>query len=163
MFPFAVFCSCCFFWFAFASCCFGSALLRFCFVVAYASLRFAFAFLRLVRRTDGRNGPTDGRTDGWIYVPTGGLSIQGWLDLNPENMAAVFCANGKARTSVLLACYLRFEGEESTAMEAYRRVWAKRDPEQEPEQASRNREEWDGCEGILVVLLRVFFSFWGAL
>ncbi|CAN0526119.1 unnamed protein product [Ectocarpus sp. 8 AP-2014] len=49
-------------------------------------------------------------------------------------MAAVFCANGKARTSVLLACYLRFEGEESTALEAYRRVWAKRDPEQKPEQ-----------------------------
>ncbi|CBN77967.1 conserved unknown protein [Ectocarpus siliculosus] len=61
-------------------------------------------------------------------------SIKGWLDLDPENMAAVFCANGKARTSVLLACYLRFEGEESTALEAYRRVWAKRDPEQKPEQ-----------------------------
>ncbi|CAM9520637.1 unnamed protein product, partial [Pylaiella littoralis] len=62
-------------------------------------------------------------------------SIKGWLDLNPQNMAAMFCANGKARTSVLLACFLRFEGEESTALEAYRRVWAKRDPEQEPEQA----------------------------
>ena len=76
-----------------------------------------------------------------MVVPTGWILLQGWLDLNPENMAAVFCANGKARTSVLLACFLRFEGEESTAMEAYRRVWAKRDPEQEPEQASLIRGE----------------------
>lgn len=49
-------------------------------------------------------------------------------------MAAIFCGNGKARTSVLLACYLRFEGEEASSLDAYRRVWAKRDPEQNPEQ-----------------------------
>lgn len=61
---------------------------------------------------------------------------QGWLDLHPSNMAAVFCANGKARTAVLMACFLRFEGEESSTLEAYQRVWAKRDPEQDPEQAS---------------------------
>lgn len=73
---------------------------------------------------------------------------QGWLDLDPENMAAVFCANGKARTSVLLACLLRFEGEESTALEAYRRVWAKRDPAQEPEQV-RCRETRRERVGVL--------------
>lgn len=61
---------------------------------------------------------------------------QGWLDLHPSNMAAVFCANGKARTAVLMACFLRFEGEEPSTLEAYQRVWAKRDPELEPEQAS---------------------------
>lgn len=63
-------------------------------------------------------------------------ATQGWLDLDPENMAAVFCANGKARTSILLACFLRFEGEEATALDAYKRVWAKRDPEQDPEEVS---------------------------
>ncbi|CAM9203307.1 unnamed protein product, partial [Ascophyllum nodosum] len=65
-------------------------------------------------------------------------SIKGWLDLDPSNMAAVFCANGKARTSVVLACFLRFDGEESSALEAYQRVWAKRDPNQEPEQVMRH-------------------------
>lgn len=79
---------------------------------------------------------------------------QGWLDLDPENMAAVFCANGKARTSVLLGCFLRFEGEESTALAAYQRVWAKRDPEQEPEQVrdweeGEGRERGVGCRGCV--------------
>lgn len=79
----------------------------------------------------------DARSCAVLFSCAGNSSVtQGWLDLDPQNMAAVFCANGKARTSVLLACYLRFEGEESTALGAYRRVWAKRDPEQEPEQVS---------------------------
>ncbi|CAM9571275.1 unnamed protein product, partial [Choristocarpus tenellus] len=43
-------------------------------------------------------------------------------------MATVFCSNGKTRTSVLLACYLRFVGEERSALDAYTRVWVKRDP-----------------------------------
>ncbi|CAN0103127.1 unnamed protein product, partial [Discosporangium mesarthrocarpum] len=49
-------------------------------------------------------------------------------------MATVFCSNGKTRTSVLLACFLRYVGEERSALDAYTRVWVKRDPDHEPEQ-----------------------------
>lgn len=45
-------------------------------------------------------------------------SIQGWLDLDPENVAAVTCRS-EPRTSVLVACYLRYARDVSNYSQQY--------------------------------------------
>jgi len=35
-------------------------------------------------------------------------SIKAWLDLKSKNVAVIHCGNGKSRTGILIACYLRY-------------------------------------------------------
>jgi hypothetical protein len=35
-------------------------------------------------------------------------SVRAWLDLKPGSVAVVHCGNGKSRTGILIACYLRY-------------------------------------------------------
>lgn len=37
-------------------------------------------------------------------------SVQAWLSLKSGNIAVIHCANGKSRTGILVACYLRYTG-----------------------------------------------------
>lgn len=37
-------------------------------------------------------------------------SIKSWLDLKKENIAILHCANGRSRTGILMACFLRYIG-----------------------------------------------------
>ncbi len=52
-------------------------------------------------------------------------SIKAWLDLNEKNVAIVF-SPCELRTNVLLACYVRHTGGESSALDAYKRVLSQR-------------------------------------
>ncbi len=52
-------------------------------------------------------------------------SMKAWLDLNETNVAIIF-SPFELRTNLLLACYLRHDGCETSALEAYERVMSKR-------------------------------------
>lgn len=44
-------------------------------------------------------------------------SIDAWLSISPSNVAVIHCHNGKSRTGVVVACYLRYVGEFKDAAE----------------------------------------------
>jgi hypothetical protein len=69
---------------------------------------------------DAREGTAASSSIGKSKCPTPPLcySIQGWLDLNPENVAAVTCRS-EPRTSVLVACYLRYARDVSNHWQPY--------------------------------------------
>jgi hypothetical protein len=69
---------------------------------------------------EGRHGPVSGDFPaGCMHPPLAQLarlcySLHGWLELHAENVAVVMCSVD-VRTSVLIACYLRYCGEVRSA------------------------------------------------
>ena len=42
------------------------------------------------------------------------------MELDPKNVAFVFCSNGKTRTGILMACLLRFYEKTGTSMDGFK-------------------------------------------
>lgn len=53
-------------------------------------------------------------------------AIHAYLQLDPSNVALVYCANGKTRTAIVSACYLRFAGMVRTSEEGFLHFLSKR-------------------------------------
>eukprot|EP00934_Nitzschia_sp_Nitz4_P006014 Nitzschia sp. Nitz4//scaffold124_size66437//25636//38731//NITZ4_006111-RA/size66437-processed-gene-0.6-mRNA-1//1//CDS//3329534552//6004//frame0 len=53
-------------------------------------------------------------------------AIHAYLSLHPKNVAHVYCANGKTRTAIVVACYLRFSGLVPTSQDGFLHFLAKR-------------------------------------
>ena len=47
-------------------------------------------------------------------------SIFAWMQVNGKTVALVHCANGVSRTSVIVACYLRFANIVDSAQEVWK-------------------------------------------
>eukprot|EP00968_Pinguiococcus_pyrenoidosus_P020102 scaffold2286_cov240-Pinguiococcus_pyrenoidosus.AAC.5 len=56
-------------------------------------------------------------------------AIKAWCDLGMDHLAIVCCENGKTRTSLLLACYLRYCGEKSSVAEGFNAFYMRRSRE----------------------------------
>ena len=46
-------------------------------------------------------------------------SIKAWLDLKDDHIAILHCGNGKYRTGILMACYLKYIGAFEKSTEAF--------------------------------------------
>lgn len=46
-------------------------------------------------------------------------SIKSWLDLKKENVAILHCANGRSRTGILMACFLKYMGAFEHSSDAF--------------------------------------------
>ena len=46
-------------------------------------------------------------------------SIKAWLDLKQDNVAILHCGNGRSRTGILMACFLKYIGAFDHASDAF--------------------------------------------
>lgn len=53
-------------------------------------------------------------------------AIHAYLKLDPSHVALVYCANGKTRTAIVVACYLKFAGFATQARQGFLQVLTKR-------------------------------------
>ena len=56
-------------------------------------------------------------------------AIQAWCNLGMDHLAIVCCENGKTRTSLLLACYLRYCGEKVSVADGFNAFYLRRSRE----------------------------------
>ena len=53
-------------------------------------------------------------------------SMKFWLDLDPKNVAIVYCNTGKMKTGLIIACYLVYTGRQDNGFDALRFFFSKR-------------------------------------
>lgn len=59
-------------------------------------------------------------------------AIHAYLSLDENNVICVYCANGRTRTAIVVACYLKFSNKVNTSLDGFRLFLSKRCPHLDP-------------------------------
>lgn len=65
-------------------------------------------------------------------------AMHAFLSLHDQNVICVYCANGRTRTAIAIACYLKFSRKVSTSFEGFRLFLLKRCPHLDPNATLNN-------------------------
>ena len=65
-------------------------------------------------------------------------AMHAFLSLDTRNVICVYCANGRTRTAIVLACYLKFSRVVRTALDGFRLFLSKRCPHLDPSATVNN-------------------------
>ena len=65
-------------------------------------------------------------------------AIHAFLALDNRNITVVYCANGRTRTAIVIACYLKFSHAVTTSLEGFRLFLSKRCPHLDPNATLNN-------------------------
>jgi len=59
-------------------------------------------------------------------------AIHAYLSLDDDRVVLVYCSNGKTRTAIVVACYLKFSGVVRSALDGFRLFCSRRCPDLDP-------------------------------
>lgn len=77
-------------------------------------------------------------------------TVHAYLNVDPKNVIVVSCANGKTRSAIVVACYLKFSGQVDSALQGFAKFLHHRCPHLDAQQASLH---------IPPSLIQFFFNF----